>query len=401
MNTKKPVNQSDWYHLNTAIRTTFTPSLPINEESLFAGRISILKEIVHAVFEPGKHVILHGIRGVGESSLANVVKEKVFADPHFHVVKRNCTASHNYKLIWEHCFDEFTLEGTPASRLLEKSHNPYEIFKIIDGVGQGLRPVFIIDEFDRVEDSDSHDLMADTIKYLADYASNATIIIVGVGESVNELLSRHESIVRNTRQIHMPAMTPQELMEILDTRLHLLNMRMNDEIKSSIVKLSQGLPHYTHLIGQSAALQAASQKKMEISEDCYLAGVSAALSGADQSLTNSYLQATRSTKPTNLFKEVLLACALARCDERGYFSAASVKQPYSEIVDRSVGISDFARHLSDFTKTERGPVLIREGKPKSFEYKFRDSLMRPYITIRGVSEGWITPDQVPAYYPRS
>ena len=47
-------------------------------------------------------------------------------------------------------------------------------------------------------------------------------------------------------------------------------------------------------------------------------------------------------------------------------------------------IPNFARHLQEFQTAERGPVLLREGKPKTYEYRFADPLLRPYAILTGI-----------------
>src|SRR6185295_7064347 len=93
------------------------------------------------------------------------------------------------------------------------------------------------------------------------------------------------------------------------------------------------------------------------------------------------------TKPKNQYREALLSCALADADERGCFSAAALREPFSRIVGRKMDIPAFSRHLKEFCDPSRGPVLVKEGKAKSYKYSFAEPLMRPYVVIHGVREG--------------
>lgn len=51
----------------------FTPRTPISDRELFAGRWTEINQLVDAVNETGLHVVLYGERGVGKTSLANVI----------------------------------------------------------------------------------------------------------------------------------------------------------------------------------------------------------------------------------------------------------------------------------------------------------------------------------------
>jgi hypothetical protein len=90
-------------------------------------------------------------------------------------------------------------------------------------------------------------------------------------------------------------------------------------------------------------------------------------------------------------EEALLACAMAKADEKGYFSAASVRDSYTRIKGKKVDIPYFSRHLSAFCQPERGAALIRSGTAKSYEYRFSDPLVRPYTMICGMADGLIAP----------
>jgi transcriptional regulator with AAA-type ATPase domain len=51
----------------------FTPSAPIDDQALFAGRVNQLNRIIGAISQRGQHAILFGERGAGKTSLANVL----------------------------------------------------------------------------------------------------------------------------------------------------------------------------------------------------------------------------------------------------------------------------------------------------------------------------------------
>ena len=54
----------------------YSPTAPIKTESFFQGRNEQLMRIDSAVKEIGQHIILYGDRGVGKTSLANIVGER-------------------------------------------------------------------------------------------------------------------------------------------------------------------------------------------------------------------------------------------------------------------------------------------------------------------------------------
>ncbi|MGI4881489.1 MAG: hypothetical protein ACRYG4_28845, partial [Janthinobacterium lividum] len=107
------------------------------------------------------------------------------------------------------------------------------------------------------------------------------------------------------------------------------------------------------------------------------------------SIITAYKKAIYSAKE-NMYREVLLACALAKRDEQGKFSASDVRESLKTILKRDdLQISYFARHLSAFCDIERGAVLRKTGKPKRFQYQFIDAPLQPYIVMAGKRDGLI------------
>ena len=42
----------------------------------------------------------------------------------------------------------------------------------------------------------------------------------------------------------------------------------------------------------------------------------------------------------------------------------------------------------------RGPVLIKEGQPRRYRYRFAVPLLRAFILLKGVADQRITPDEL-------
>lgn len=385
-----PRTAEDWQSLDIAAMQSFSPHAPIDEEAFFAGRYDILDDMIDVVFQPGCHGIIYGERGVGKTSFANILKEKVFSKSKtIKPIKRSCTKQHDFKLIWRHVLDDYQINGSESSQYITDDAGAYDIFKIFDMLSPNTRPVIIIDEFDRIKNEETFVKMADTIKYLADYGSRATIIIVGVGDSVHELFGGHPSIHRNIRQRQMPKMTKAELATIIEKRLPLLGMSISVGMGNRIVELSQGFPGYTHLLSKNAFRSAIARKSIEVTESDLKKAIERSVELAEETVRDAYLKAVRSTKPNHQYREAILAFALTKTNEKGYFQARDVRIPFSRIAGHEMDIPNFARHLQEFQSAERGPVLLREGKPKSYEYRFKDPLLRPFAILAGINSGLI------------
>src|SRR5579871_3795799 len=74
----------------------FTPGAPINEKDLFAGRSEQVEKIIDAVSQRGCHAILYGERGVGKTSLSNMISAFLANRLSFVISRTNCDISDSY-----------------------------------------------------------------------------------------------------------------------------------------------------------------------------------------------------------------------------------------------------------------------------------------------------------------
>lgn len=278
-----------------------------------------------------------------------------------------------------------TQTGTLADYLPQEV-SPDEIRYLLSRVG---KTIIVFDEVDRIADRKTAALMADTIKNLSDHAVNATIILVGVADSVEALIGEHQSIERALVQIPMPRMTNPELEEIIVKGALHVGMTINDKARLKIASMSQGLPHYVHLVCLNAFRNAITRNSLEVSITDVRNAVEKAVSNAQQSTISSYHRATSSPRE-NLYPQVLLACAMATVDDMGYFSAVDVREPLSAIMGKPYGINAFSQHLNAFCEPERGPVLQKIGVPRRYRFRFLNPLLQPYVIMHGLKKGLIS-----------
>src|SRR5215831_18848983 len=55
------------------INQLFTPSTPVTAAELFAGRLGQIMRITDTIAETGRHAVVYGERGVGKTSLMQIV----------------------------------------------------------------------------------------------------------------------------------------------------------------------------------------------------------------------------------------------------------------------------------------------------------------------------------------
>jgi hypothetical protein len=356
--------------------------------------------VTDAVNTAGRHVILYGDRGTGKTSIARVLSTNI-QEPRNPRGRRaiyvSCTPSDDFTALWRRVSQEILI----APRQLGFMPNPDDIaFERLDQrnildpndarlLVAGLpNPVVVLfDEFDQISaSSDTARLMAATIKLFADLNVPATIVIVGVADSITELFAEHGSIARNTAQIQVGPMSVDELQDVVDKGFTRAGMKLVDGLARRIAHLSQGYPSYTHLLSLWAGRRAQEASRTTVTVDDLDSGIPDALENAIGGVQQEYEQAIWSNHSGTLFELVIQACALAEKDSLGRFTAKAVGAPLAELAGKSYPTGAYQSHLAKFCEVQRGPLLKRSGSQRSYKWRFVNPQIIPYILIRGAKE---------------
>jgi Cdc6-like AAA superfamily ATPase len=395
------------FQLSLLAARVFTPGSAINEKSLFAGRIRQIRRIVDAVAQTGQHAVLYGEPGVGKTSLANVCAEFLSGAGTTVLAPRiNCVTTDTFSTIWKKVFSEIEITrkvrgvGFTAAQsettltLIDQSPDtirPDHVMTALHHLSYDLLSVIIIDEFDRIEDHAVRREIADTIKMLSDHQVGSTLLLVGVADSVTDLIAEHRSIERALVQIHMPRMEQEELEEIVHTGLDKLTMTIDDQAEAELISLAKGLPYFIHLLCLHASRKALDANERHITIAHLEGAIREALDSAQQTMRTAYHKATTSVRKDTIHRHVLLACSLADTDEFGYFNAASVVRPLTMIRQKHYEIPYFAQHLREFSDDKRGRILQSIGEPHSRLYRFKNPMMQPFVIMKGLSDELVSP----------
>jgi hypothetical protein len=264
------------------INEVFTPSAPINDEEHFVGRTKEKEMIQNEIISPGAHIAIFGERGVGKTSLMKITSKK-FKDLGFErVIEYRCASNDTFDMIFGNFLDKTNQLSIEQVKKIKESRNldasvsitfakggvksTYEIQKekrriieynmSLDELANKYcqnKFIFIIDEFDRVECAQTKQLLSETIKTLSDYLSNTKLIITGVSDTFFELIGDHESNIRSLIPIKVPLMKDWEIKRIINNGCRRLKITFSDDLTEFIVKLSNGLPYFAHMLSNSLA----------------------------------------------------------------------------------------------------------------------------------------------------
>src|SRR6266568_140567 len=121
------------------------------------------------IFQRGQHAIIFGERGVGKTSLSNIIFDFLVmtGKNYFQVARYNCGVSVDFESIWRSALSQLTTSNGEETRTLDSylpeaptSEDIREVFQR----SRALSTIVIIDEIDRISNPDTSTLLADTIK---------------------------------------------------------------------------------------------------------------------------------------------------------------------------------------------------------------------------------------------
>ena len=391
--------------LRARLSFAFSPSAPVSSLDLFSGRENQLGRVTDTIFQRGQHAVVYGERGVGKTSLANVLADwlQFLNKFNYQIVRHNCAATSTFNTIWEGVFRELSFKRNnpgstdahtliPMSSYVPENAGSEDVRFLLQQTGTST--VVILDEYDRIpKESATSVLMADTIKSLSDHSVDATLIIIGVADSIDGLIAEHKSIERALVQIQMPRMSDTELDSIIDRGFKQVEMTIDSAAKYQITALSQGLPHNAHELGQLTGYACVDAYRSHAGKSDVEEAIKKAVVNAQQTIVASYCQAV-SSPHQNIYREILLAAALAKTDDLGYFAAGDLREPLATILHKEYGIDRYMKHLQSFCEEARGRVLERKGERRKYRFRFSESIMEPYVVMRGIADGLITKDDV-------
>ncbi len=409
------LEQADAVRARVDLAKILNPSGPVSQPDLLRGRREEVVRILSAVNQHGQHVILFGERGVGKTSLASLTHAfwVGFArdDSRLIALRYNCEPADSFDTIWanlaELLKDEYAKRdlSLPAGdawldlfeEITHQIVSPHSVRRFLDLTSETL--IIVIDEFDQISDEDTTQKFASLIKALSDYLAPSTLILVGVADTVDDLIEDHSSIDRATIQVSLPRMSRTELRSIIENAYARVGVSSSPDLYDLMAGLAQGLPHYAHRVGQEAGFAAVERGSLNISSQDVSHAVDKAIELSQESIRKAYRQATASPRRDALFGKVLLACALAPRDDLGFFAPADVRRPLQHVTGKSYDFPQFARHLKQFVSPVRGEVLQVSGPSRRKRYRFTNPLLRPYVVLRGIQDEIVAADTVGEFDP--
>lgn len=377
----------------------FSPTSPILEKDFFFGRISQLEKIADAINEQGQHAILYGERGVGKTSLANIMAKSY---TNLYPVKVTCEKQDTFKSLWERAFASIqfskTTEGLGFNKIqttkiisLENqitslsSLKANQLVNILNSFGD-FKTLFIFDEFDNIQNEKTRAMFADLIKSLSDNNKNTTIVLVGIADNIENLIGNHQSLERCLKQVKMPRMKPEEGELIVRNGFNKLEIKIEQNLIEKIVEFSSGFPHYIHLLCKYGARELIKNDKNIFTEPYLTIAIREGIENTSEQLRISYRKAILTSNSSNKWRDLIYSCANCKLDEFNSFTITEVVKQFNSITQGKKRNTDINYNLNKLTTDDRGEILSKLGKGMSTRYCFKNPMMRAFIKLKIHSE---------------
>lgn len=310
----------------------FTPTRPRAGKRALVGRETELARIMEAILDENAHVVLYSERGRGKTSLSNLAVESLRRRGGI-VARHACDANTDFDSLMRGL-----LRSLPQSLLA---------FQQSDGATEGceaalpprkLRPadialvperltcpfvIFLVDEFDRVQDLETRTKLADTIKLLSDRAIRLHFMIVGVSATLEQILGQHPSIQRNIVAINLPLLSNDEIALMLNKGGQQAGIQFSEEAQELVIFVARGMPYMAQLLGLRIAQSALRRASPSVSHDDLTAAVRRLLDEAGSGVVAIYNALVGGETPEDM-RAVLRRLAIAQQDAWGRMSVSRV-----------------------------------------------------------------------------
>ena len=366
------------------LNLAFRPHYPIEDPDSFFGREAEKDRVVQALHSPGQHIVIYGERGAGKTSLARV------STIGYSRVDVFCERESSFSKLARDVILKYQSEN-PAKLVFDALNNRVSIngvMKTLDDLdGNSLKAllpketfVLIFDEVDRLPEGTIASL-GEFTKNLATDTPAITLIFVGVGETVAELLRGHDSVFRNIRSVGLGKFGQDSTIQsILDKGGRTLGLIFSSESIASIVDASDRYPYYVQLLGITSARVAMSEGASTVTQDHVMRGAESAAQDADETLRDTYEAAILSSR-SDVYKYILWG--LATLDNRVEGAVGQIAEAASRFAASPISAQVAGAALKKLAGGDRSNIVsTRVMGPKKTFYSFSHPLMRGFVRLR-------------------
>lgn len=392
-----------------------TPSNHISTPDRLYGRGKKLVQIERAFASPGRHVFIHGDRGVGKTSLAMTaayIHQATAEQPVYVLCSETSTFGEIIYAIGNGALplkERMEAKGTSANisasfagfggsfKGAEAARSSFGIPNDINGASDIVRyinerrsgqTIVVIDELERLKKEDEKIKLAEFFNSISSVQNKTKFIISGIGHTVEELLGAHPSATRKLEIIELEPIPHNELWAIVSTVAGELDVEVDQKYMMRASILSDGFPHYMHLIAESLfwAMYDDEDVVAAANDNHFRMAVRGALERTEVEHKSAYRKATEKMKNTREYELALWALAdrtesrrqLSDIYERSYCKIEGPSDPIHMDKNR------LNQRLLTLKKPSHGSVVVGYG---SGWFSFREAILRGYVRLVAEEKG--------------
>jgi uncharacterized protein len=402
--------------LKEILSENLTPSDTIKTPDRLFGREKMLQRIDRAFSSPGRQIFIYGDRGVGKTSLA-------LTSAFLHTGIENvpiyvmCGSTNNFSQTIQ-AIGNATI---PVQDRVERLRPGSSFNLSLAGFGGGMTDparggaglaapqsltealdviryvaekrsgttIIIVDELERIQGDGEREKFAEFIRNIPELNADVRFIFCGIMHDIDELLKSHPSAGRILEAIELKRLHYSDLWKILTAVSEKLNIELQQEALIRVSQVSDGFPHYVHLIGEALfwSMFDDPNEVIRSGPDHFKAAITGALQRVEPALRVQYEKAIRKTRNTADYEEALWALADSTSDRRqiteiyeSSYKWIMLKRPNRRMLERD---QLNQRYLS-MRKESHGHILAWYG---SGWFAFRENIMRGYVRMRAEAQG--------------
>lgn len=392
------------------INAHLRPSGPVDSPELLFGREAALQQIEEAYHSPGRHIFVYGDRGVGKTSVALTAAYHLnpadsapvivaggqtgtfLAMVRAILVELHGPAGQSREVVTEKKGIGIKGIGYEVTRERSTGGLPevYDLNSCVVALRQACgsdvrRRIVVIDEFDLLSGDTEKAAFAELIKQVSDRNLPLCFVFVGIGRSLDELLGAHRSTYRYLEGVQLERLNFTGRWDIIDGCADALGLRVNTDSRLRIAQISDGFPHYVHLVCTKMFWHVFREEGLisDVRPEHYVQGVRNAVTSIEVELKQAYELATRKYKDE--YQEVLWAVAdhfeLIRNTDSIYESYLRIMKVREKVPLERRKVS---QKLNALKGSACGQILI---SPRRNWFEFRESMVRGYVRLRAEDSG--------------
>ncbi len=388
-------------------RDVFTPTRPKRLYKDFSGRRDMIESVIQAVEEEKTHVVLLGEKGIGKTSLANIVGECA-KEAGYLVARVTCSADLTFEHLMRSILEQFSnrIAEAPVGDLLQKRIGATDLMDLVENdvydVPSAIRvfqklsenqAVVLIDDFERIECNEFKVKIAELMEVLSDQGAWLSLLIFGRGSRAADILPDAFETVPNVTWLKLQPMTDEECGHVIRRGAASVGIRFEDSVVDSLIHLSQGVPSALQWLCLLSIRQATQRYASDVEMQDLAEIVGHAANKVDPRLSACYDDLCGSNRGRSIDDTLYLAVQTPT-DPNGIFSTDTMSQISFDAIGRSMVELPLHKALSRLSRNggDQPPVLEKVQASGGTCYRFVSPTMRSIVMMKNVGRMANMPD---------